>query len=116
MPKKNSPPTWSFEAFVVAIYFLAAGVETTGVIELIQHKCRLNVSAHTIEKELAFFQCLSELYDRGTKSWKQDGVGKYLSDVIEDPSVFEELIKWGAEEEGVVRRVSPCLLLSFFVC
>ena len=100
---------------MVAIYFLAAGVETTGVIDLILHKCQLNVTEHTMEQELAFFQCLSELYDRGTKSWKQEGVGQYLSDSIKDSNVFEKLIKYGLDEEQILSRVSPCLLMSFFV-
>ena len=101
------PPTWTVREHVVAVYFTATGVGTTGVRDLLSHKCKTSVSESAIERQLALRRCGDTLYDTKTGCWRQEKVGKFLKGLIKESQVFEELIKWGPEEEAIVSQVCP---------
>ena len=97
----------SVEETVVGLYFASFGVRYCDVGNLLHHKCYRPANDRTIGERLRRLKRDNDLYDSHARTWKRSQVGKYLKTIMGDSTQFEDLIRFGPEEEALVNQGGP---------
>jgi len=101
------PEFWSISEIAVALYFSSFGVTNWGISNLLQHRLNTTRSDGAVDRKLSNIKRDNDLCWEGTKELEPCKVGYYLSRIMADAELLEELTFFGRGDDELVDMVGP---------